>query len=525
MSDSNQTKKRNVSKGLIAIIVAVVVLIGGTAAAMMITSSSPKVSYFKAEADSYNFLIDQVKEKYKPEYDWYVKQQEEPTESKIDISANYNVPPTNTDPFAMDPAQIINNSTISILTQSDMENKEVSAGLSASIAGIAIDDINLYLTAEDLMLQTPFVNEILQVNDEDLGSILYELDPYTFTGDESIDFEAFFDTQNQVLAEEDIEYLKKEYLEFLYDEISEDAFTSTDETIEVNGESIKAEKIEFQLTEEEVKELLNLTIDKMKKDERLKEIIKDQIMYSQLGDSVVESEVDDMLADFETSLEDMKQDLAEVQIPNGLNSTIWVDDNLIVQRDFSIDIGPSTDDLIQLSVTGNQLFTDISQWFNYDFAFSDAYDEGSLQLEGDLNFEDNQGNDKIELTVGETILSYEASETLEDGSREFDRTFRFSEPAEDISILWNGVANYENDQMDSEHKLAIDTIDISKDMAELQLNIEGKVIDGVELPENENIRDLGTMSAEELYDYFEMEFYPALEEWMYGLLMGGGAGF
>jgi len=333
-----------------------------------------------------------------------------------------------------------------------------------------------------------------------------------------------FETQG-TLPEEDMEYIEKEYAEFLYKEISEDAFSSTNETIEVNGESIKADKIEMLITEEHFKELITLVLDKMKDDERMKDIIKEQMMYSQFGGVLIESEIDEMLADYESNIEEVKESVKDIQIPNGLNSTIWVNDGLVVQRDFSIDFGIAADELVNLSANGSQLLTTTSQWFDYEFSYADIHDEGSFQLQGDLNWEDSKGNDTVTLTAADTILTYESTETLEDGSRDFERTFNFNDGIEDASLLWNGVANYNNDQMDSEHTVTVSAVDIPAGMVELQLNLDDKVIDGVELPEDQNIRNLGTMSSDELYNYFETEFSPALEEWMYGLLMGGGLEF
>ncbi len=523
MSDANQTEKKKSPKGLIAIIVAIAVLVGGAAVAMSMISSSLKVSYFKAEKDSYDFIAEQLKEKYAPELEWYNKTKENAIESKIDISANYNSPVQ--EAMVMDPAQIINNSTLTVLTQTDMENKEISAELSANVAGISIEGLNLFITADDLLLQTPFINELLQLKDEDIGSLLNELDPDSFDDEPSIDFAEIFERQGVFLNAEEKDYLKKEYLDLLYDEISEESFISTNETIEVNGQSVKTEKVEMALTEEEMKELLALTFDKMKDDKRVKEIIKNQLLYGQIGGSLLETEIEEALDELESGLNQAKQGVANLHIPDGLHSTVWIHDGLIVQRDFSLEIGPSEEELIKLSLTGSQLLSTASQWFDYDFAFADQYDEGSLQLAGELTWEDNKANDKVTLTAADTVITYEGTETLEDDSSDFERRLLFNEGGENVEIQWNGASNYDKDQMDAEHTFKLGTADLPIDTVGLQLNIEGKVIDSVEIPENENFIDLGIMSIEELNHYFETEFYPSFEEWMYGLLMGGAAGF
>lgn len=511
------------SKGLIAAIVAAVVLIGGAVAAMFIfNSSSPKASYFKAELDTINFVADELEKRYEPEMKWNESTMEKPVETTMGISANYNGP---SDPsMGMDIGQIINNSTITLLTQSDMPNKEIFASLAANIAGMNVDNFNFYITNEDITLELPFIDDLLQVKDEDFGSLLYELDPHTFTGEEELNLNAIFENPYDTLAD-DMEHFKQEYFDMIYEELSDDSFTSEDETVEVLGESIDAEKIVMNLTEEEVKELIILVLDKMQSDETLKQMIRDELMVQSFGGGPVDSEIDDMLNNFESSLEEAKQEVADLHIPNGLISTLWIHDDLIVQREFSIGIGSDADDLVSLSITGDQLFTDESQLIDYEFAFSDGHDEGSLFINGGFNWKDNQGDDNITINIDDMNLIYESTETLEDNNREFERTFRFEDSMEQASFYWNGNANYETDRMNSEHEFSFEMTDVAADLFALYVNIDSQVIDGVNLPEGGNIVNLGEMSQNELFNYFESDVYPAFEEWLYGSFMNGGDSF
>nr|WP_306798669.1 DUF6583 family protein [Oceanobacillus saliphilus] len=492
----------------------------------MLLNASPKASYFLAEKNTIEYVMEQFENRYEPELSWYEKTQTGKSASTLELSAAYNDPQANVG-YGLDPAMFINNSSITIDAQTDMENNQLYAGLTANIGGMEINDIQLYLTEEKLLLGLPFLEEVIQMNDEDLGPLLYEVDPYMFTGDEKLGLETIFESAEGVVPEEDIEYLEEEYLQFIYEALPEEAFTSSNDTVDVNGESINSEKITLHLTEQELKDILTTVLDKMEKDERLKEIIKDQMTAQQFGSSVyMDDEIELLMADFETAISEAKQELATFQIPNGLTSIIWIDDNRVVQRDFVIELGPSTDELVMLSVKGSQLFTDNNQFFNYDLAFSDSYEEGSMNISGDLNWDNNQATDFISLTVDDFAITYDGQETLEDGTRDFNRTFSLREPMSGGgSLIWSGNATYDNDQMNSEHSLSLETPDFSQDMFSLNILTDGRIIDSIETLEPENVKDIGSMSAAEIQEYVEYEVTPSFQQWLFGIMAGGAMGF
>ncbi|MFC4022590.1 hypothetical protein ACFOUV_02000 [Oceanobacillus longus] len=524
---TNGNQKKGVSKGIIALIVGVIVLAGGSAAAFMILSNSPKASYFLAEKNTIDYMVEQMENRYEPELDWYEKTQTDKTASTVELTAAYNDPAASTGGYGLDPSMFINNSSIIFDAQTDMENRQIYTDLKATIGGMEIDDIQLYLTEEKLMLGLPFLEEVIQMNDEDLGPLLHEADPDMFTGDEKLGLETIFESAEGVLPEEDIEYLEKEYLKFIYDELPEDAFTSSDESIDVNGESINSEKIEFKLSEEQSKDLITTVLDKMENDDRLKEILVDQMTAQQFGSNIyMDEDIDLLMSDFETAVADAKQGLDEFKIPDGLTSTVWIHEDKIVQRDIAMEMGPNEEELAALSVKGTQLLTDTNQFFNYDMTFSDAYSEGSMNISGDLNWEDNQATDSISLSLEDIVLSYEGSETLEDGNRDFERTFTLQEPTSGGgSLLWSGNATYDNDIMNSENNLSVETPDFGQDMFSLTIVTDGKMIDSVETISDENVKEIGGMSPSEIQAYIEMDVTPKFQQWLFGLMAGGGIGF
>src|SRR5699024_12634408 len=70
----------------------------------------------------------------------------------------------------------INNSSITLTTASDLDNKVVSGGISGNFAGIEIDDIRYYLTSDEFLMDYPFLDETLQIKEEDVGYIFNSVD-------------------------------------------------------------------------------------------------------------------------------------------------------------------------------------------------------------------------------------------------------------------------------------------------------------------------------------------------------------
>src|SRR5699024_5551133 len=134
--------------------------------------------------------------------------------------------------------EIINNLTITLTAQSDIPNKKLGLGISAEAAGITIDEINYYLTEEEMVLGLPFLNELLQLKAADAGSLLREIAPEFALEDDEINFGDFFEAVEGYMSEDDKEYFKKEYLEMVYDKLTDDDFTSSNEKVDVNGKSI-----------------------------------------------------------------------------------------------------------------------------------------------------------------------------------------------------------------------------------------------------------------------------------------------
>lgn len=523
-------KKRSFNKKVIAIIVIAIIVIGGSVAAFVMLNLSDKQKYFLAEKKSLDFMIDRAEDRYQPEFDWLEQTEDNPTESAVQLSADYN-DPKGGNIGGMNPQSIINNATLGFTTQMDMNNKQMAAEMQGSFGDLEVDDIHLYLTDEKVMAGVPFLDEILQIKSDDIGDLLHEADPESFTGEENPDFATFFD--KSVMSDEDESYLKKEYIGMIYDELPDGAFKATDETIKINDDSIDTEKLTMHLTEDEVKEILQATFEKMQQDDRLKEIMQDQFEAEQFGlpadvNPEMQNEFNDFINDFDTALDEAQEGIKDLHIPDGVTSTIWKKDKLIVKREFTADIGLSKDELVSLAVDGTQSLKDNQQTFDYHFHYADDDDEGTMQLTGDLSFDDDEISDSIKLSAAGNELTYDGSSTLKDGKRDFERIFSVEDSqGEGGQFIWTGNTSYEKDKMSAEHKLSADApaFGITEDMFTLNIDNSGKTIKGVDMPDKDNVKDIGGMSSEDLDNYFETEVAPQAQQWLFSLIGAGAMGF
>lgn len=523
-----RNRKKGKSKKFVIFTITALLLIGGSISAFVLLNFSEKQKYFLAEKKSFEVFGEQIENRFEPELTWNEKAKEHPTESTIELSATYNDPNANLTAFG--PAQIINNSTITINSQTDLEEKKMAAEISGAFGGITVDGLNLYLTSDKLLLSLPFLEELLQIKEADASKLLKELNPETFTSKEKIDFDTFF-KGSRVLSEEDQEYLKDEYLMMFYEELPDSAFKAAEEKIEVNSETINTEKITFHLKEQQFKDILRTIMQKMKDDEKLMEILREQIAFQTLSTGMpsddkiaptIKSDIDDLIKDFETSLEKAITNLETFKIPEGLTSTIWINESLIVKRDFSITMGPSSDQLVSFGIEGTQMLEGSSQTFNYTLGVEENGQSSVLTLTGDLTWKDNKADDSIKLAGKDLEILYEGNSKLVDGKKDFERKLSFKSGVDQGALSWTGNATYKEDNMNAENTFTVQVPGMSEDILSLHVSNEAKLINQVEIPESADVKDIGGMRAEEINTYFQTEVVPQFQQWLFGVMGSSG---
>src|SRR5699024_11978635 len=104
----------------------------------------------------------------------------------------------------------------------------------------------------------------------------------------------------KLFTEDEQKYLEDEYAKFVFDELPEDSFTSESEKVKVLGDEVKTEKITMKLDEDQIKEIADKVLSKMKEDDKLKEIVADKLEVAVgAGNAVM---VSDMMDDFDDAI-------------------------------------------------------------------------------------------------------------------------------------------------------------------------------------------------------------------------------
>lgn len=503
-------------------IIAAVILVGGTITATTLLTKTSKQAYFLAERSTADFMTEVVKDRYSAEFDWAEEIKGTPSESNLELSAAFN-DPAGYDSTGMQ--EIINSSTISLTNSLDPENKEMKFEAAVNVAEMSIEDIEFYLTTDKMLASVPFLDQYVQVKESELGNLLYEIDPMTYTGEEEIEFDSFFN--QTVLSKEEKDHFQEAYLKMVYEELPEDSFTSEDESIEVNGESITTSKITLQLSEEKMKEIMVKVLNEAEQDEILKEIIQNQASFGSFSSN--SDELAQITEDFEAEIAEAKEAINDFKIPGGLTSTLWIKDDLIVQRDFSVEMGPSKSELVVFEFIGKQVMNEQDQMFDYELVVTDEFGANTMNLTGDLSWQDNIADDQITVSVGAFEASYTGSEEIEDGTRNFDRRLaiqdEFSSPME---VIWNGTSTYNNDQTNTEQYVSLMGDGISENDFKLHINTNSKLLKSLDIDtESMDVVNLGTMSTDEIDTFMMEDVTPQFEQWMtefYGSMFDSGSG-
>ena len=473
--------------------------------------NTPKNNYLMAELDEVEGTFELFEERFESELDWYEHAEQNAIESTLGITAETNDP--SFQEMGLD--QMINNSNINLAIGQDMANEVSTMGLNADIAGLTISDVNAYITGEKAGLTLPFIEEYMVVNEADAATFLNTLDPATFTGEEEIDYSMFFETS--ALTETQREYLIDEYATFIRENLPDDAFESESEEITVGENTVNADKLTMILTEEQIHTFLRDLFNKMAEDEELANIIETQMMAANLGNPAAPS-AGDTAAEFNNSLKEAAENIEDVGFPEGLTSVVWTDgDDNIIQRDFdtSITVDGSTG---QVAVDGVTEISEDSTVFNYDMTFSDETMESVIGYTADLNETESGYEDMITLRAdSEDLFVINSVKTEEEDSEVWNMDINFNEQmtGSPLTLFMESSSVYNEDQATGDMTLyADDGINVTRDTFVLNLTSDSQTVSEIEVPGEDNEKNIGQMSMEELDAYFNDEVGPAFEEWM-----------
>ena len=508
--------KKKSPKSLIILVVTALVVLGGSASAFFLLTKSPKVQYLLAESETYKQMDSLVEARYKNEMDWMKVNQEKPVETTYDLSAEWNDPSVD---YEMQEIQsIINSIVLSAKQVKDPVKKEMEVGVSGKLGSVSTDFVTMFATTEKLLLSLPFKEELIRIDDSDYGKFMKEVDK-DYEGNETIGLPYLFE-DNYVISEELSTYLEKEYMEYLVKEIPEEAFTSDKEEITIFDEKKKTTKVVMDLSEVQVKSLLKNLFEKAKDDEKLRDALKEQIAFTSYGEDISNTDVKEIMENFEVALEDIIEGVDTLNIPNGLQSTIWHDSNIIVKREFAVSFGENEDEVATLTVDGTQLLEKTNQKWDYSLGVKGfAEDEGVIKFEGDLSWKDQKADDSISISAEELKIVYKGKEELKDNKRTFTRSFGLTDGDIDPAVIWRGTATHEKDSVKANHEFTISEKSIGETPFNLVLKHQGKIVKKVDMPEEtDDTVKIGEMDIDELQRFMEYDLGRKFEGWFYGLM-------
>ncbi|HLS66279.1 MAG TPA: DUF6583 family protein [Pseudogracilibacillus sp.] len=507
-NSSKPTKKSGFSVKLVAIIIGILVVAGG-ASAYFFLGGSPKEQYFKAEIDTYDFMKEKVTDRFANELEWSETTKDNRVATTMQASAEYN------DPYAFggfsEIEELVNQSTVTLYSELDMEGEKLAVDLEADIAGISLENFTFFISGDTLYIDLPFLPDTLEIEGADLGPLLHELDPYTFDEEEEYSFKQIFESDFGFISEDDRKYIQERYGKLFYDLLPDDAFSSDKEEVSVNGQNIKANKITLQLSEKQFKGIVKNLLRDIQEDERLHEIMEDYFIQS----AVPASEISFFFDEFDDVLADMNEEIDDISLPEGLSSTVWIDKGLIVQRELNYTIEDYFGDEVTVEIVGSQLLEDEEQTLNYDIIVDDIYGTESITL--DATLKDDKGNieDNISLSFGDELTLFYTSDETKDGNKHtFDRSIGLDDDFFNYALLWTGDSTFEKDRYETLHEFSLEMDDFDADMFALHLDVESELIKELTPFETEKTKNIGKMDEMELFDYFFYDVEEHFTDWM-----------
>lgn len=494
-------------KKLIIIVLGLAII--GALIAFLLIKNDDKTQYLLAEKQNLDNMIALSEERFGDEITWAELSKEKPVAQNMELALDVKdewgayIPAEVTD--------ILKNSSFEINTVTDPKERQAQFALVLNVLGFTIDDMEAFVTPEKLIFTLPFLNDHIQLKDEDYGKVEEWLMGYS--EQEKLGLENFMDPD--VYEAFTYERMEKEYINYIFEEIPDEAFSSSKEKVKVFGEDVNAEKLVMELSDKQLKDLTIKLFTKLKDDEEIKSLLEDLMQVNGLNDPYLYG---DIVAEYEDGLTEMINEIKNSTNKAGLTSTVWKNGKDIVKRDLSLTSNIGEDYEATVSLIGTQLIEKDSQKFDYTFGVGNEYSEESFNLVADLSNKKGKIKDEIELNYdNNTLLVYEAEEEVKKGNRTFERAVTFDDGYESTyRINWDGDTSYKKDSMEGTHEFYVDMEDEEVRLS-LVADVDGKVVKGVELPED--VKDLGSMDENEFYAYFEQVFGEEFEVWLEDVLL------
>lgn len=457
-----------ITKKTLSIVGVSTLLVGGVSAYILL-DKSPKEAYFHAEYKTGKKIVEFFADRYEPELAWAEKTNKKPSKNEFELSANIEDYNYNLSPELID---AINSSSVNMVVQSNPKEKQMAMGVGATLLDYEIDNFTYYITEKSSILELPFQEEALEVEHEDLIDMMEEMtgESICFNGEDLVKRL----TNQSILKEKDVKYLKKKYGKLLIDILPDEAFTRKDDTITM------------ELSGREIEEALEKFADFAQKDRELLRIMKDLAQYSDPCNDI----------DMEDELERFFDNLRDLDIDGEIVSKIWIEKNIITKR--SMELG-------ELEIKAKQSIDKEELVINYEFK---EYGDTLLSVDGKFT-SGERIKDKLTFETYDGLLTYKSSERLEKDKREFKREFLFTDYYDEFSLNWDGNYTISGDKMSGEHNIYMEIPREGK--IGIALKNKSALTKSINIPKD--TVDLGKMTTSEMEEYIENEIVPNAQKW------------
>ncbi|NGP44806.1 hypothetical protein G4V62_07480 [Bacillaceae bacterium SIJ1] len=354
------SKKPKIWMIAVALIVVILGTVGLTLA--MQSSDSPKNAFFTAESKA----LEDFKEDFNERFGDYVKYSQksstEPLKMSMGISGSVEASGemANSPDVQMAKA-MLDSASLQINMGQNYEAEELYGNLEVLMGDSPLFSGEFTQTADIIGISVPdFYEEYLYVPNDQFGEFMTKLDP-TYSGPEQLNVASYLmtDYREFLPTDEEWDHILKSYgKDYFYEQLKEEQFTMKENVkFEHAGTSMDVKEVTLNLTPEEVKPLFVGYLEKMRDDEKVKAMIERQMEHAneviiqqgqlegfdpEMAGMMIPTE--EVLNDWETSIDEMITDLEESPAAPGLTYTIKVNDENIVDR--HIELSDDTESMV-----------------------------------------------------------------------------------------------------------------------------------------------------------------------------------
>lgn len=460
------------SKKVLGIIISVVVLlgVGGTGAYLYMTNT-PKNKYLLSEKASYEALDTYFSKRFKEE----IKLQNDLADSSYnaEVSLNAQAPESLLEGFGI-PASMLDSSKLEFNIAHDPAKKNSKIAINPVFNDEEIGAISWSANKDYQFIQAPILEDALKIKNSEIIKGFEKLTGEKVIKEDGLTNETL--NLNTIMGssvdKEQTDEVMQHYFKFILEEIDADNFEKGSDTVTVLGEKQKLDSVTLNLTKADVKKLVLATLDEVKNDKDLQNIVKKS----------------DATIDYKKEVAELIKDAKEAKDYPAIKSTIFVDGKDIQKREMVITSG---EDKFNISMD-----TKINDEIAMKIVAGTPEEREALVLEGSSKGQ-GQVKDDYKLTIVDMPVVKLTNDEKLDGE-ERTNTIKLNiigdNKDEDFEVKYNQKMTTSNNKQTSKGSVVFDL-----DGEELQLNIDTKTVlkEGFEV-KIPNAIDVGEMSESDV---------------------------